>query len=95
MAGRVLQRMTSVNVYLSLAVPVNKPLSRAFARRLDTQSVEKSISVNPALEALSRNSCNTPQQLTTCYQLPMTPINNSGSHFVDQMAIKAISPEML
>ena len=54
MAERVLQRMTSVNVYLSLAVPVNKPISRAFARRLDTQSVEKSVSVNSALHFIER-----------------------------------------
>ena len=53
MAERVLQRITSVNVYLSLAGPVNKPLSRAFARRLDTQSVEKSVSVNPALPKIT------------------------------------------
>ena len=30
-------------------MPVNKPLNREFARRLDTQSVEKSVSVNTAL----------------------------------------------
>ena len=44
--------MMSVNVYLSLTVPVNKSLSRAFARRLDTQSAEKSVSVNPALDTV-------------------------------------------
>ena len=52
MAEKVLQRMTSVNVYLSLVVPVNKPLNRAFARCLNTQSVRVNTTLRAAVTEL-------------------------------------------